>query len=60
MLGAARDGAELFLAPADNCPEVRGNVPEGLRAVRVATLSEALEALVAMRAGRTDSLATCG
>jgi PDZ domain-containing protein len=41
-LGGARDaGAVLMLAPADNCDEVVGNVPDGLIVVPVSTLSEA-------------------
>ena len=35
-----RAGADFFLAPADNCDEVVGNVPDGLRVVRVATFDE--------------------
>ncbi len=60
MAGAARDGAAWFLAPADNCPDVVGHVPDGLRVVRVATLHEARQAMVAIGAGTADNLPTCG
>ena len=54
MVGAKRDGATWFLAPADNCSAVAGHVPDGLRDVKVATLDEAYRALVAIgkRTGR--------
>jgi Lon-like protease len=59
LYGAERDGAEWFLAPAANCDEVVGNVPEGLRVVKVATLDEARDAMVAIGAGEGESLPTC-
>jgi PDZ domain-containing protein len=45
MAGARDDGADYFLAPAANCSEVVGHVPDGLRVIRVATLSGAVKAL---------------
>jgi PDZ domain-containing protein len=45
LVGARRQGATVFLVPADNCPDVRGRVPAGLRLVRVATLDDALRFL---------------
>lgn len=57
--GAVRDGATWFLAPASNCDEVVGHVPDGLRVVKVATLAEAYDAMVAIGAGDGDSLPTC-
>ncbi|NMN00136.1 lon protease [Bifidobacterium sp. DSM 109958] len=59
MLGAKRDGATWFLAPADNCSEVAGHVPEGLRDVRVSTLEEAYDALTAIGRGEADALPHC-
>ncbi|MBM6699171.1 Lon protease [Bifidobacterium pullorum subsp. saeculare] len=59
MLGAKRDGATWFLAPAANCDEVVGHVPQGLRDVRVSTLAEAYDALVAIGKGQGDSLPHC-
>ncbi len=59
LAGARRDGAEWFLAPAANCDEVTGHVPDGLRVVKVETLHEAREAVVAIGAGRADDLPSC-
>jgi len=59
LAGAARDGATWFLAPAANCGEVVGHVPDGLRVVRVETLHEAYEDVVAIGAGKAKDLPTC-
>jgi PDZ domain-containing protein len=59
LLGAARDGADWFLAPAANCEAVVGRVPDGLRVVRVATLAEGRAAIEAIGAGDGDALPTC-
>lgn len=59
MLGAKRDGATWFLAPSANCKQVVGHVPSGLRVVRVATLTEAYDALVAIGEGKGDALPSC-
>ncbi|WP_240916048.1 PDZ domain-containing protein [Sanguibacter sp. HDW7] len=59
MRGARDDGARWFLAPAENCAEAVGHVPDGMRAVKVATLDEAYDAVVAIGAGRGDTLPTC-
>ncbi|WP_422614337.1 PDZ domain-containing protein [Bifidobacterium thermophilum] len=59
MLGARRDGATWFLAPASNCDEVAGHVPSGLRDVKVSTLDEAYRALVAIGEGKGEGLPHC-
>ena len=59
LAGAHRAGARWFLAPADNCAEVVGHVPAGLRVVKVGTLHEAREAVVAIGQGKGGSLPTC-
>ncbi len=59
LMGAKRDGATWFLAPKDNCKQVVGHVPEGLRDVRVETLDQAYDALVAIGQGRGGSLPHC-
>jgi PDZ domain-containing protein len=59
MIAAKRDGAEVFLAPADNCAEVAGHEPPGLRAVKVASLDDAVSALAALRSGDEVSLPRC-
>jgi Lon-like protease len=45
LVAARRQGATVFLIPKDNCPDVYGRVPAGLRLVRVATLDDALRFL---------------
>ncbi|MBO0805800.1 MAG: PDZ domain-containing protein [Nocardiopsaceae bacterium] len=52
MVGARDAGATIFLAPAGNCSDVRGAVPAGLRVVRVATLSQAVSDLQALKKGK--------
>lgn len=60
MIAAKRDGATWFLAPKDNCDEVVGHVPKGLRVVRVNTLDEAYKALKAIGSGRgANKLPSC-
>jgi PDZ domain-containing protein len=60
LFGAERAGAEWFLAPADNCAEVAGHVPDGLTVVAVETLDDALTALETIRTGTdTDTLPGC-
>ncbi|MCC9195954.1 PDZ domain-containing protein [Arthrobacter sp. zg-Y820] len=60
MVGASDAGAEFFLAPADNCGEVVGHIPEGLDVVRVATLDEARTAVEALAGGTSPAeLAQC-
>jgi Lon-like protease len=58
--GARRDGAAWFLAPASNCGEVVGHVPDGLHVAKITTLNDAREAMTAIGAGKGESLATCG
>jgi PDZ domain-containing protein len=45
MRGAKRDGATIFLSPADNCAEAVANAVPGLELVKVSTLSGAVGAL---------------
>jgi PDZ domain-containing protein len=60
LYGARNAGAELFLAPASNCDEVVGHVPDGLDVYAVSTLDEALEVLETTGDGSdTASLTTC-
>ena len=61
LVGAHDAGARWFLAPADNCKEVVGHVPDGLRVVRIATLHDARLAVEAIGAGGTAAsrLPTC-
>lgn len=57
MIAARRAGATVFLAPADNCADVNGNIPSGLDVIRVATLDEAIDNLKAHADG--DPVARC-
>jgi len=59
LAGARRDGATWFLAPADNCDEVVGHVPDGLSVVRVESLSDGRAAMEAIGAGDGDTLEAC-
>jgi Lon-like protease len=59
LYGARDGGAKWFLAPAANCDEVVGHVPDGLRIVRVSTFAEARQAVEAIAADRAGSLPTC-
>ena len=57
--GALESGATWFLAPADNCDEVTGNIPDGLTVFSVSTLDQALTALEGIKTGDTSDLPTC-
>ncbi len=61
MVGAHDAGARWFLAPAQNCDEVVGHVPDGLSVVRVETLRDARRAVEAIGAGgdAASRLPTC-
>ncbi len=59
LIGARRDGAQWFLAPASNCNEVVGHVPSGLTVVKISTLHQAREAVIAIGAGKAGSLPGC-
>ncbi len=59
LLGARQGGATYFLAPADNCNEVRDHVPDGLQVVKVATFDEAEAAVAKIGTGDTGGLPAC-
>jgi PDZ domain-containing protein len=52
MIGARDAGATVFLAPAANCSDVNGAIPQGLKVVKVSTLSGAVSALDNLKAGK--------
>ncbi len=61
MYGAVDAGAEVFLAPADNCDEVVGSIPDGLDVFRVGTLDDAIGVLQTVAEdGDRSALARCG
>ncbi|HEX2903291.1 MAG TPA: PDZ domain-containing protein [Jatrophihabitans sp.] len=51
MIAARRAGATVFLAPASNCADVRGNIPSGLDVVKVSSLHEAISDLDTLASG---------
>ncbi|MCP2047445.1 UNVERIFIED_ORG: PDZ domain-containing protein [Paenarthrobacter nicotinovorans] len=60
MIGARQHGATMFLAPAANCSDVVGHVPDGLQVVKVETLADATAAVERLGAGQdTAGLPTC-
>jgi Lon-like protease len=59
LVGARRAGASYFLAPVDNCTEVRTHIPAGLTVVRIGDLAQARGAVQAIAAGRASSLPSC-
>lgn len=60
LYGARDAGATYFFAPASNCAEVVGHVPDGLSVFRVETIDDALGALEVIAQGEaTTDLATC-
>ncbi|CAM3324668.1 Lon protease [Arthrobacter ulcerisalmonis] len=60
MVGAQKAGATLFLAPAENCDEVVGHVPDGLQVVKVENLAGARAAVELAGSGKdTSALPTC-
>lgn len=60
MLSAAEVGDRYFFAPKDNCSQVLGHIPKGLRVIPVANLHEALAALKVIAAdGNIESLPVC-
>ncbi|MGO2683492.1 YlbL family protein [Microbacterium sp.] len=60
LYGARDAGADYFLAPASNCDEVVGHIPDGLQVISTSTLEESLDALdVIADGGDVDALPTC-
>lgn len=59
LVGARNSGAAWFLAPAANCDEVVGHVPDGMTVVRVETLDDARDAVEAIGDGDAGGLPSC-
>ena len=60
LWGAEDAGADWFLAPASNCDEVIGHVPDGLSVFAVSTLDEARTIVEAVGEGAdTSGFASC-
>lgn len=52
LVAAREAGATEFLVPKDNCAAAKGEVPDGLRLIRVENLAGAVRALEDLSAGR--------
>lgn len=59
IAGARDDGARLFLVPADNCPDAVDAPAGDMRLTRVATMSEAVDAVEAWAADPDTDLPQC-
>lgn len=59
LVGARSSGADHFLTPAQNCPEVKGHVPDGLKIYKVSTFGQARSIVKKVAAGSTAGLPTC-
>jgi PDZ domain-containing protein len=60
LYGARDAGAEWFLAPATNCDQVVGHVPDGITVFAVSTLEESITALETIESdGDTAALPSC-
>ena len=51
MQSAQEAGATVFLVPADNCDEARGEHPDNMQLVKVEALPQAVDALHAVASG---------
>lgn len=59
MIASKNAGADLFLAPVDNCEEMLGHVPEGLAVATVRDLNEALAVLALATKGEQLPALSC-
>nr|WP_269212008.1 S16 family serine protease [Zhihengliuella flava] len=61
LVGASDAGAEVFLAPQDNCGDVVGRIPDGMTVLSVSTLEDAYDAVSAAAANEDlAALSSCG
>lgn len=59
MVAAKRSGAQLFLAPRENCDEVVGNIPQGLAVAAVSDLKSAVAAVSHFAATGSTGASAC-
>jgi PDZ domain-containing protein len=59
MIGAKNAGATVFLLPIENCAEAIQRIPDGLRAIPVKTLREAISVLEKLKSDASGDLPTC-
>ena len=55
LYGAEREGAEYFLAPAANCDEVIGHIPDGMEVFAVTTLADSLAVMNTVATGASTA-----
>lgn len=55
LYGAEREGADYFLAPAANCDEVVGHIPDGLEVFAVTTLADSLTVMNTIATGSSTA-----
>ncbi|USQ77144.1 YlbL family protein [Ornithinimicrobium cryptoxanthini] len=60
MYAAERAGVDYFLAPAENCDAVVGNIPDGLQVAKVETFEQAKDLVEALGEGEDVPLPQCG
>ncbi|HEY4615745.1 MAG TPA: S16 family serine protease [Citricoccus sp.] len=60
VAGAHESGAEAFLAPAGNCQELAGRVPDGIDVYAVGALDEARSVVEALGRGQSPRAPACG
>ena len=60
LVGASDAGAQLFIAPRENCDEVAGHIPAGLTVVPVKTLAQARDVVTDWVADPTEKFPQCG
>jgi PDZ domain-containing protein len=56
LVGARQSGATWFLVPSDDCKDISGHVPDGLRTVRISTLTDARQSVQRIGSGRDLAL----
>lgn len=59
MYAAQRDGVDYFLAPAENCNEVVGRIPDGLQVAKVENFEQARDLVEALGQGEDVELPQC-
>ncbi|NLG23547.1 MAG: hypothetical protein GX555_19210 [Actinomycetales bacterium] len=59
MWAAERAGVDYFLAPAANCDEVVGRIPDGLQVAKVETFDQARDIVEALGEGEDVDLPQC-
>ena len=60
IVGARKAGAEVFLTPEQNCTQLKGRVPEGIKAYSMKTLDDAVKILESVAQGKEPEAPRCG